>query len=63
MQERESVDWARTPLDQLLVRQDQAAHAWLADRLIAGDAIDPEAAPAPSAEDEDGRRSSVVVSG
>jgi tRNA-dihydrouridine synthase 3 len=63
MQEREGVDWAQTPLDRLLVRQDEAAHAWLTERLIAGDQIDPEAAPAPSAEDEDTPRSGVVVSG
>jgi tRNA-dihydrouridine synthase 3 len=63
MQEREGVDWAQTPLDRLLVRQDQAAHAWLTERLIAGEPIDPAAAPAPSPEDDDTRRSSVVVSG
>jgi tRNA-dihydrouridine synthase 3 len=63
MQERESIDWAQTPLDRLLVRQDAAAHAWLAERLIAGDEVDPAAAPEPSAEDEDSRRSGVQVSG
>jgi tRNA-dihydrouridine synthase 3 len=63
MQERESVGWAETPLDRLLVRQDEAAHAWLTERLIAGDAIDPDAAPAPSAAEENGRRGSVQVSG
>jgi tRNA-dihydrouridine synthase 3 len=63
MQERESVDWAESPLDRLLVRQDQAAHAWLAERLIAGEAIEPEAAPDPSQDDEAGRRGRVVVSG
>ena len=45
MQERESVDWARTPLDRLLARQDQTAHTWLTERLIAGEPVDPDAAP------------------
>jgi tRNA-dihydrouridine synthase 3 len=63
MQEREAIDWAQTPLDRLLVRQDEAAHSWLAERLIAGDDVDPAAAPPPSAEDEDSRRRGVQVSG
>jgi tRNA-dihydrouridine synthase 3 len=46
MQERESMSFARTPLEALLARQDEAAHAWLADRLVGRDAVDPAAAPA-----------------
>jgi tRNA-dihydrouridine synthase 3 len=52
MQERESMDFARTPLDQLLVRQDATAHAWLTGRLLAGEPVDPDAAPAPAEEDD-----------
>jgi tRNA-dihydrouridine synthase 3 len=52
MQERESRDFARTPLEALLARQDEAAHAWLADRLILREAIDPEAAPPPGGKEE-----------
>jgi tRNA-dihydrouridine synthase 3 len=48
MQRRES--WTpRSPLEALLARADAPAHAFLADRLIAEDAIDPASAPAPSA--------------
>jgi len=63
MQERESIDWTQTPLDRLLVRQDDAAHAWLAERLLAGDEIDPESAPPPSSDDEGRRRAGVQISG
>jgi tRNA-dihydrouridine synthase 3 len=52
MQARECEDWALTPLDRLLARSDEAAHEWLAARLVAGDAVDPAEAPAPSAPDE-----------
>jgi tRNA-dihydrouridine synthase 3 len=53
MQERESRTFARTPLEALLARPDAAAHAWLAERLIAREAIRPEdAPPAPAAGDE-----------
>ncbi len=45
MQEREGDAWAVTPLDKLLARGDEAAHIWLAERLVAGDAIDPDQAP------------------
>ncbi len=46
MQERESRDVSSLPpLEALLAREDEAAHAWLADRLMAGEAVDPEAAP------------------
>jgi tRNA-dihydrouridine synthase 3 len=48
MQRRET--WTpRTPLEALLARSDAPAHAFLADRLIAEDAIDPASAPEPSA--------------
>jgi tRNA-dihydrouridine synthase 3 len=51
MQTRESA-WATTPLDLLLARHDEAAHVWLAERLVAGDAIDPAEAPEPTAADD-----------
>lgn len=47
MQRRET--WMpRTPLEALLARSDTPAHEFIADRLIAGDAIDPASAPEPS---------------
>lgn len=49
MQEREPERLATTPLDEVLARIDEAAHLWLAERLVAGDPIDPSAAPPPSA--------------
>ena len=52
MQERESGQWAQTPLERLLGRADEAAHEWIAARLIAGQPIDPDEAPAGSAEEE-----------
>jgi tRNA-dihydrouridine synthase 3 len=45
LQQRESADWVRTPLEALLARPDLSAHEWLADRLLDGDEIDPMAAP------------------
>jgi tRNA-dihydrouridine synthase 3 len=51
MQEREDVAFARTPLERLLARQDQTAHAWITERLLAGEDVDPEAAPPPSETD------------
>ena len=48
------MSFARTPLERLLARQDQAAHAWLTERLLAGEEVDPAAAPAPSEADEQG---------
>ncbi len=51
MQERESEAWAGTPLDRLLARHDEAAHLWLAERLVAGDEIDPREQPAESGAD------------
>lgn len=47
MQERESDAWAVSPLDRLLVRGDEAAHAWLAARLVAREEVDPSLAPEP----------------
>ena len=61
MQERESTDWAQTPLEKLLARQDATAHAWIAARLVAGEEIDPAAAPEPAPEDD--RREAPQVSG
>jgi hypothetical protein len=52
MQEREPGGFARTPLEALLTRQDEAAHAWLAERLMAQEPIDPEAAPPPGGPEE-----------
>ena len=51
MQERESEPRARTPLEQLLGRHDEAAHVWLAERLVAGDDIDPAEQPQASGTD------------
>jgi hypothetical protein len=45
MQERERADFARTPLERLLVRQDEAALAWLTERLLLNEPVDPDAAP------------------
>jgi tRNA-dihydrouridine synthase 3 len=59
MQERESDAWAVSPLDRLLARADEAAHAWLAAKLVAREEIDPETAPEPSAPDEN----AVTISG
>ena len=50
MQMRESDDWADTPLDRLLARSDEAAHAWIAQRLVEGDAVEPAEAPQAPAE-------------
>jgi tRNA-dihydrouridine synthase 3 len=47
MQEREASGFATTPLEALLARQDEAAHAWLAERLMAREAVDPQSAPEP----------------
>jgi tRNA-dihydrouridine synthase 3 len=54
MQEREPRRDFDSPLDALLARSDAAAHAWIAERLVAREEIDPAAAPVPadvSAED------------
>jgi tRNA-dihydrouridine synthase 3 len=50
MQTRESDEWAATPLERLLARADVGAHEWIADRLIAGEEVDPSAAPEPLVE-------------
>ncbi len=63
MQTREPAGFARTPLEHLLARQDETAHAWLTDRLLLGEPVDPERAPVPSPEGSDKRRSPVQVSG
>ncbi|MBS1817656.1 MAG: tRNA-dihydrouridine synthase family protein [Acidobacteria bacterium] len=48
MQQRET--WTpRSPLEALLARADEPAHAFLADRLLTADAIEPADAPPPSA--------------
>jgi hypothetical protein len=52
MQEREPEQWATTELDRLLARDDEAAHQWLASRLVARDPIEPADAPPPSRADE-----------
>ena len=46
MQEREPGRQWTDPLDALLARTDSAAHAWLAERLLAGDEVSPSEAPA-----------------
>jgi tRNA-dihydrouridine synthase 3 len=48
MQQREPLTFAREPLEALLARQDEAAHTWIAERLVAREEIDPDAAPAPT---------------
>lgn len=49
MQERESIDAARLdPLELLLAREDEAAHDWLVERLVAGGGVDPGEAPPPT---------------
>jgi tRNA-dihydrouridine synthase 3 len=62
MQEREDMAFGRTPLERLLARQDKAAHAWITERLLADDPVDPEAAPPPGDDAADGR-DRVQVSG
>jgi tRNA-dihydrouridine synthase 3 len=62
MQEREPTDFARTPLERLLARQDATAHAWLAERLLLNEPVDPDAAPPPSA-GEPGERERLTIAG
>jgi tRNA-dihydrouridine synthase 3 len=50
MQEREPRRELESPLERLLARQDDAAHAWIAGRLVAREEVDPAAAPAPAEE-------------
>ena len=45
MQEREPGGFARTPLEALLARDDEAAHGWLVERLLLREEVAPEAAP------------------
>lgn len=45
MQEREPRRDFESPLDALLARSDSDAHAWLAERLVNRDDVDPEDAP------------------
>jgi tRNA-dihydrouridine synthase 3 len=45
MQEREPGGFGRTPLEALLARDDEAAHAWLVERWLRGEEVDPAAAP------------------
>jgi tRNA-dihydrouridine synthase 3 len=59
MQEREAMTFARSPLEVFLARQDAEAHAWMAERLVAGHEIDPSAAPAPAAEARDDEETEV----
>ena len=48
MQHREEAFVPRSSLEALLAREDAAAFSYLADRLVAGDDIDPADAPAPA---------------
>ena len=50
MQQREPPGFARTPLEALLAREDEAAHGWLTERLLGGDPIDAGEAPEPGSE-------------
>ena len=60
MQEREpGRSWA-DPLDALLARTDTAAHAWLADRLLAADEVEAGAAPARGNADQE---AAIIVAG
>jgi tRNA-dihydrouridine synthase 3 len=45
MQEREPGRAFASALDELLARPDEAAHRWIADRLVAREEIDPDSAP------------------
>ncbi len=49
MQSRNDASFARSPLESLLARGDDAGLDWLADRLIAAEPVDPADAPPPSA--------------
>ena len=46
MQEREPRRDFESPLDELLARSNRAAHAWIAERLVAHEEVDPAEAPA-----------------
>jgi hypothetical protein len=62
LQAREDMTFGRTALERLLARPDKTAHAWITDRLIASEPVDPDAAPPPSDEAAESR-DSVQVSG
>ena len=47
MQIREPLGFARSPLEALFARGDEAALGWVADRLVARQDVDPGAAPEP----------------
>ena len=53
MQVREPMTFARSPLEALLARGDDAALDWLADRLLARDDVVPAEAPAPTSVPEE----------
>ncbi len=53
MQVREPMIFARSPLEALLARGDDAALDWLADRLLARDDVVPAESPAPTAAPEE----------
>jgi len=55
MQERAAHISPRSPLEALLARTDVEAHGWIADRLIAGDEVTPDAAPLPPPPTDDRR--------
>lgn len=62
MQEREPRRDFESALDELLARSDTAAHAWLAERLVRREEIDPEAAPpATDAVDRDEEEASLAA--
>lgn len=59
MQERASQVRPRSPIEALLARPEPEIHAWLADRLLAGDDLDPSEAPEVAPADVRDRRSPV----
>lgn len=64
MQERAAHTTPRSSLEALLARADGDAHGWIADRLIAGEPLDPDAAPAPlPVADPRGSRAEPVAAG
>jgi len=57
MQTRGDITWAESPLERLLARTDVTAHAWIAERLVAGDDLEPADAPDPTVEAHSRRES------
>jgi len=53
MQTREPMAFARSPLEAVLARGDDAALDWLSERLVACADIEPAEAPAPTAAPDD----------